>query len=542
MADEVAGDSSLGRRIAADNGWMQLGLGLGLPVLAFVLGGWKPTLAVVIFLLVVTVVALGLSLKKAHDQLAERPPERPPTGSDAPTPSLSGSLEPDSEEHRSGQSSEILPTDERKGGADDDSDAIETDVDTPDSPWREVLDAAFDRDVVRTVAAAERFVAEADNEKERITRQAWGLRMRSLAGEVQAVPQLERLIADHPGAPDPALSLAESLKGLGEYERAVAVLEGAAPNVSERRSFLLAEASRIIRGHGDMGRAEALADEALRHAVDDVERGKAQQEKGWALWEDDQKFAAFTAWENALRCNPSNDTLRFALAYRYADTDLEELAMWHYELLIARSPTHPSARNNLGVVLTDLDMRFKAADFYRTAVEQGESLAASNMAWLMITAGCGAEAEEWLAKGREGDDVHPNIDRAAGRLADFREHEDETHTAAEVRAQALRDLFTQGLAQTELPTGRWKIGDDDVELVEEGEGASVERTDFGMRYGFVRDDSGLNVAYKAAQYAPDEKGMGVCRDGVLRFYLRSSSGTTRLVTGHPAPDADPPSD
>lgn len=519
-------------QLLADNAWIVPTLAVIGVGATFATAGLIPTLVLLAVLALFAIIALARSWRKADDRakklaaaLAERGSPEEDAGTtdvgeahdDRRTSTGSGVAEPPEDS-----------TDDAEPKAKDDSD---------DPIWDALSKAVRERDVGACRHASAQYIDGAKGETDRIERQTLALRLRGWAGDTAALRELEELVKAHPTVPAPALALAHSLEGLKEYRRASDILERAAESV-EKSTNVLAEASRINRAARDFAKAQELAERALTRASVTIEQAEAHKALGWALWDADHHAAAFTHWEAALHFNPADNDLRFAVAYRYTDTEVPELALLHYEVLVANDVSHGSAQNNLGVVLERLGMEFAAAENYRAAAERGESLPASNLASKLFSAGCADEVERWLAKAREADEVNPRVAQVEAQLASALEDETDTRVAARHRGHELRKLYSDGLLPTDVPTGRWMLDSEVIELEPDGDEAADERTSWGHRYRFARSPRGLEVTYQSSQYASERTGLGSLRDDVLRFYLQSSTsgGPTMIVTGHRVAD------
>jgi tetratricopeptide (TPR) repeat protein len=533
MTENGSGRVAPTGQLLADNRWIVPILGVIGVVATFVTAGLVPTLVLLALLALFVIIALARSWRKADDranELAAALAERGAAEDDAPeageahdyrrTSTGSAVAEPPNDS-----------TNDAEPKAEDDSDG---------PTWDALTKAVRERDVGASRQASAQYIDGAKDETDRIERQAFALRVRGWAGDTAALPDLEELVKAHPTVAAPALALAHSLEGMKEYRRASDILERAAESV-EKSAHVLAEASRINRAARDFTKAQELSERALVRAGHTTEQAEARKALGWALWDVNHHAAAFTHWEAALHLNPADNDLRFAVAYRYSDTEVPELALLHYEVLVANDASHGSAQNNLGVVLESLGMEFAAAKNYRAAAERGESLPASNLASKFLSAGCADEVELWLAKGREADEVNPRVAQVEGQLALALESEVETRTATRHRAYELRKLFSDGLLPTDVPTGRWMLDGEEIELEPDGDEAAIERSTWGHRYRFARSPLGLEVMYQSSQYTSKQTGLGSLRDDELRFYLKSSTagGPTTIVTGHPMADESP---
>ena len=137
--------------------------------------------------------------------------------------------------------------------------------------------------------------------------------------------------------------------------------------------------------------------------------------------ENDDLFIAFS--EKALLLNPSNNSLRFSLAYKYSNMDKDKLALYHYNILIANSPDS-SNYNNLGVAYGNLQMPSKAVECYIKANELGATLSRANLAQKLLNEGFIDYANEQLKEAMKSENYEKdNIGRALSRIDRIHEEE-----------------------------------------------------------------------------------------------------------------------
>lgn len=96
--------------------------------------------------------------------------------------------------------------------------------------------------------------------------------------------------------------------------------------------------------------------------------------------------------EKVLKISPSNNDARFRLAYAYSDSKLNQLAAYHYALVVAHTDW-TGASNNLGVVYGELGYKAHQYQSFKSVTER-YALAKANVASLFEVAGFLAEAEK----------------------------------------------------------------------------------------------------------------------------------------------------
>lgn len=137
--------------------------------------------------------------------------------------------------------------------------------------------------------------------------------------------------------------------------------------------------------------------------------------------ENNELFTAFA--EKALVLNPSNDSLRFSLAYKYSNMDKDALALYHYNILAANSPDSSNC-NNLGVAYASLGMPSKAVEAYTKANELGATISRANLAQKLLNEGFIGYANEQLKEAMKSENYEKdNVGRALSRIDSIREEE-----------------------------------------------------------------------------------------------------------------------
>lgn len=141
------------------------------------------------------------------------------------------------------------------------------------------------------------------------------------------------------------------------------------------------------------------------------------------------KFLESVAYQKALEFAPNNTTTIFSTAYSYSElgAGFYDLGLLLYKRLLLYNPNENGALNNIGVAYKNLDLNIKSVDSYKISFEKGNSLAASNLAYLLINSGFAKEAEEYLQKGQGFPEIHDNIFNALSLL--------KTKTHEEVEAE-----------------------------------------------------------------------------------------------------------
>jgi len=136
-------------------------------------------------------------------------------------------------------------------------------------------------------------------------------------------------------------------------------------------------------------------------------------EKFGELYEEMEKLEiALHYYEKALELNPTNDSLRFNIAYKYSSINQYEMSLFYYKMLDSHNYDLKNVKNNLGVCYSNLEMPIKGVKYYQDAIKEGSTLASSNIGYKYINLGFIDSAKEILNKALENEHVHPNVNEA----------------------------------------------------------------------------------------------------------------------------------
>ena len=146
------------------------------------------------------------------------------------------------------------------------------------------------------------------------------------------------------------------------------------------------------------------------------------------------------ALQKVLEFVPENTSILFSAAYSQSKAKLRCLCVLNYRTLLGFQPTDYSGLNNLGVECDTLDLPIKSVSYYKRAVERGNTLAMSNLAYRYMKQGFETEAQQLLDRARKEDKPHQNVGQAMSTLADKKEEE----------AQAWDTITTEGVKQKQF--------------------------------------------------------------------------------------------
>jgi len=135
-----------------------------------------------------------------------------------------------------------------------------------------------------------------------------------------------------------------------------------------------------------------------------------------------EKYTAFC--EGALLIKPEIHNLRFSLAYKYSEMKMNPLALYHYKILTENEPSETNW-NNIGVAYSRLEMNAKAISAYNKSEELNGTLAMSNLAHKLISAGFLDEAQGICDKAVKIKNYDKRVGSAILKIGDVRNEENE---------------------------------------------------------------------------------------------------------------------
>ncbi len=200
---------------------------------------------------------------------------------------------------------------------------------------------------------------------------------------------------------------------------------------------------------------------------------------------DDNLFVVFA--EKALALNPSNDSLRFDLAYKYDDKlEKNEFALYHYKILVNSNPTSANL-NNIGVSYSKLEMMGQAVNFYKKASKKDSSISMANLAQKLLDQGFIEEANDQLQAAMKIENYEKEyVGRALTRIDSIikKEQEKETKALESIEAEKqfkleYADAFTTPFIMTEAIKGKWTTAHGELDLeLESGNLLKAEKEEF----------------------------------------------------------------
>jgi tetratricopeptide (TPR) repeat protein len=164
--------------------------------------------------------------------------------------------------------------------------------------------------------------------------------------------------------------------------------------------------------------------------------------------------------ERIVEIDPSDTGTRFSLAYKHSENGKNDLALFHY-LKIPYEDRNPYAWNNIGVAYGQFSLPAKAVIAFRRAEAMGETLAMSNLAGKLISAGFLAEAQNQCDRALAIKNYHKNIGHNLTRLQDLPNEEEKKESEILEKTASKIDfyrLFGRAASRREPSaiSGDWK--------------------------------------------------------------------------------------
>jgi len=155
--------------------------------------------------------------------------------------------------------------------------------------------------------------------------------------------------------------------------------------------------------------------------------------------ENDHHYILFA--EKVLDINRVNTDVRFHLAFKYSNTNKDDLAIYHYKKLLDVEENEWGL-NNIAVCYSSLDMKAKGVSSYEKSIAKKNTLAFANVAYKYLNEGFTDLAEKLLVDAdklsQKGVEVHENIGYAKKKLKDMLKEEEKKEKKILSEAQELR--------------------------------------------------------------------------------------------------------
>jgi len=334
----------------------------------------------------------------------------------------------------------------------------------------EMLNALMDNDIERGKEAYKKLQECEPNVDERLHNEAWYYYLLFGCGDTSALKNLEELAQRNGIAPEVqhivtryigfCYEKADELDKAGEAFR----LAAGYSQISESDRALDKVRLAICLFKNDkknealdllMGEIAKTSDE---NALAELYEGLASIHE----MAEDPEIRAI-ALEKLITMQPNNTQLRFKAAYSYGQEDYDNLALLHYKTMLSFTPEDPAALNNIAVAYGSLDMPILSAKFYKKAIQQKETLAATNLAYKYINAGFDEEATEILREVGKSDKIDPKVGEAISDIEKKRQDESNSEEEAIKKAKEQQkfilkfaEAYFVKISDSPEITGTWK--------------------------------------------------------------------------------------
>ncbi len=328
-----------------------------------------------------------------------------------------------------------------------------------------------------------------DNEEKIIDWQGKFLYLEGLLSKNNVLEQLKELVKKKPDNPRLHDYIASELEKYKDYGGAAVEYLNSAKYENNRNVQLLR-----IGSASEAYAKNKQKEEALDILLKEFREGLSNEEQ-YLIYlylsntakviKDDKLFVVFA--EKALALNPSNDSLRFDLAYKYDDKlEKNEFALYHYKILVNSNLTSANL-NNIGVSYSKLEMMGQAVNFYKKASKKDSSISMANLAQKLLDQGFIEEANDQLQAAMKIENYEKeDVGRALARIDSIIKQEQEKETKALESIEAEKqfkleyaDAFATPFIMTEDIEGNWTTAHGELDLaVESGNLLKAEKEEF----------------------------------------------------------------
>lgn len=249
-----------------------------------------------------------------------------------------------------------------------------------------------------------------------------------ISGATEALTDLRRTVAENSKDPLARAWLGQALSHTGAHTEAVKQLEVALSTAEDEsdRATIVRFLVQVLAKNSKNEEALQIIRTILPSITDPNSRALLCNEgaKVYQQSTPPDHNKAFALHELALSYTPSDQDLRFNLAYYYDKQNEPSLSLLHYQELIAKDPDHAIATNNAGWEAKRIGLHIASVNYYRQSESLGETLAMANLAFLLIDAGFTKEAQEILDRARAKENPDRRVSRGLGEIANRQDEED----------------------------------------------------------------------------------------------------------------------
>jgi tetratricopeptide (TPR) repeat protein len=324
--------------------------------------------------------------------------------------------------------------------------------------------------------------ALSSDESEKLMWKGFTLRVAHRLGDLNAFNELVELANTNKDKPEVVKQLALKLEQMEEYEKAkdkyleiTKIYDIKKENDKAKIIDCYIEAYKCLASQGKSDKAIYALSRLLLE--DNFKNQKAQLLKGLAeISKDNKDIDKFFIYaEGCLDIDPTYTTLRFALAYNYADKGQHKLSLLHYHKL-TDTFKEPAVFNNLGVQYRTFDIIGKSISSFNQAANLNETLAMANLAEKYLQQGFFEDARKMIKRAndlsKDDIEVSGNIGYAKNKL-DVKVNEEnekekeiliEAEKEREFRVKYAEAFLCDKTVQLVQLTGIWETPQGDIEI------------------------------------------------------------------------------
>ena len=296
---------------------------------------------------------------------------------------------------------------------------------------------------------------------------------RATHGYPEGLDDLRSLENEHPNSHDVALFIGRGLQELGDFPGAAEAFQrAAAKGPLDKKADFLVYAAECWTEAKDTASAKNLLVEAFRLATP-----KQRLEVMSKLYENlksaGKKYDAFAIGEYSLRGNGAQSDLRFKLAYDHAESGLNDIAAYHYHVVLEQREMD-GAMNNLANILGPLGFPVSSIENYKGAIKLGNTLAAGNLAFRLLDAGMAEEAKAVVDQAMKASNPDAKVTDALAAISRSRQEEGKKYGEL-LKGTAEKRSFFAAMGEASLSkdkadvAGRWAFPLPTIDLQTEGD-------------------------------------------------------------------------
>jgi len=295
-------------------------------------------------------------------------------------------------------------------------------------------------------------------------------RMRYSAGQPDGFEALKTLAEENPDSPEPVSSISTCFYQFQEYEKAAEYALKAADLATEEDAldYLVRAARALRKANKPRDALKVLLEACKRTTLRGPSNVSLMKELYALLKYNKDSHVAFAIAEWTLHENPGAKDLRFSLAYDYEDEGLENLSLFHYRILRHSDPKDQSVLNNLGVACSKLNLPILSVDSYTESYENGNTLAADNLARRYLEGGFTSSAATLVKDAMTKENYELKLPGTLAAIDVNRKEEEGREKSFLEEAEKHRRFFLklgEGYPQdTPALDGTWRFPDADIPL------------------------------------------------------------------------------